>query len=262
MHQSDHEYWGLKASTWDLLRGDTSAWEDRAFYRRVIQDSGEPALDVGCGTGRLLLDYLAEGTDIDGVDSSPEMLDLCREKARQSGLSARLFEQPMQSLDLPRRYRTIIVPSSSFQLLVEPAEASEAMDCFFYHLKPGGTLAMPFMILFTGQETSDVVEEDWRCAAEKVRPGDGALIRLWSRSVLDLTQRLEHTQDRFEVIRDGQVLVSEEHVRSPATRWYSQQEARQLYLTAGFTDVRLLGGFSFRPAAGSDTLFCVLGTKA
>jgi ubiquinone/menaquinone biosynthesis C-methylase UbiE len=262
LDQSDYEYWGLKASTWDLRRGDTSSWEDRTFYRQVIQESGEPVLDVGCGTGRLVLDYLAEGIDIDGIDNSPEMLDLCRKKARQSGLAPRLFEQPMQSLDLPRRYRTIIVPSSSFQLLVEPAEAREAMHHFFRHLEPGGTLAMPFMILYTGPATADTVEEDWRCAVEKVRPDDGALTRLWSRTTFDLTQQLEPTQDRFEVIRDGQFLVSEEHVRSPATCWYSQQEARQLYVNAGFTDVRLLSGFSFRPAASSDTLFCVLGTKA
>jgi hypothetical protein len=32
----------------------------------VIERSGTPALDLGCATGRLLLDYLREGVDIDG----------------------------------------------------------------------------------------------------------------------------------------------------------------------------------------------------
>ena len=259
--QPAYEYRGLKASTWDLIRGDT-CWRDRAFYRRVIRQSGEPALDVGCGTGRLLLDYLADGIDIDGVDASPEMLDLCRAKARQAGLVPQLFEQAMQALDLPRRYRTIIVPSSSFQLLVEPTDAREAMRRFFRHLEPGGTLAMPFIIVYTGHAEADTVVEDWRCVCEKVRPGDGALVRLWSRRVFDLTQRMEHIQERFEVIRAGQVILSDEHTRSPATRWYTQQEARELAAGAGFTDIRLLNGFSFRPASCRDTLFSVLATKA
>ncbi len=62
----DYEYTGLMAQAWDLLRGDTSTWPDRPFYRAIIQRQNgsaldavqSPALDVGCGTGRLTLDYL------------------------------------------------------------------------------------------------------------------------------------------------------------------------------------------------------------
>jgi len=71
------------ASSWDFIRGNTSTFSDRQFYRDVIDSSGEPALDVGCGTGRLLLEYLADGLDVDGVDVSPEMLEICAEKAKQ-----------------------------------------------------------------------------------------------------------------------------------------------------------------------------------
>ena len=82
MADQDYEYRDLLAKTWDLMRGDTAQWPDRFFYREFIDRHGGPVLDVGCGTGRLLLDYLMDGIDIDGVDNSPEMLALCREKAR------------------------------------------------------------------------------------------------------------------------------------------------------------------------------------
>jgi ubiquinone/menaquinone biosynthesis C-methylase UbiE len=87
----DYEYHGMLASTWDLLRGDYSTWPDRPFYRAVIERAGQPALDVGCGTGRLVLDYLVAGLDVDGVDNSPEMLALCREKADALGRAPRLY---------------------------------------------------------------------------------------------------------------------------------------------------------------------------
>jgi hypothetical protein len=46
----DYEYRGLLAASWDLLCGDTSTWSDRPFYRETILHSGQPALDIGCGT--------------------------------------------------------------------------------------------------------------------------------------------------------------------------------------------------------------------
>jgi SAM-dependent methyltransferase len=259
--QADYEYRGMIAEFWDLLRGDTSGWADRSFYRELILASGQPALDVGCGTGRILLDYLAAGIDIDGVDNSPEMLGRCREKARELGLQPNLYQQSMAALALPRRYRTIIVPSSSFQLIIDPGDASRTMARFFDHLDPGGLLVMPFMILWTGQTTETIVREDWRANRDRVRPGDGATVRRWTRSTLDLAQQLEHTEDRYEVIRDGAIIASESHSRSPATRWYTREQVADLYRAAGFADVRLLSGFTNDPIKPEDTLFCVRGTR-
>jgi len=266
MSEEDYEYQGLIAQAWDLLRGDTSNWEDRPFYRDIIRVSGQPALDIGCGTGRLLLDYLADGIDIDGVDVSPEMLEICRQKAQKLGLHPTLYQQHMQALDLPRSYRTIIVPSSSFQLITDPHDAAEVLLRFWRHLEPEGTLVMPFMILWDGQATESIVAVDWEIVAEQVRPEDGLLIRRWARATYDLAQQLEHTEDRYEVIREGQIIETEYHSRSPATRWYTPAQAIKLYEDAGFTTIRILKEFTQEVASPSDpiakdTVFSVLGQK-
>src|SRR4029079_489947 len=128
MSLSDYEYKGLMAQSWDLLRGDTSKSPDRLFYLNVIQTFGQPVLDVGCGTGRLLLDYLAHGIAIDGVDNSPDMLALCRHKASALGLAPTLYEQYLETLALPRQYRTIMIPSSTLQLVIDPAMAVQSLQ--------------------------------------------------------------------------------------------------------------------------------------
>jgi ubiquinone/menaquinone biosynthesis C-methylase UbiE len=259
LNPSDYEYRGLLAETWDLFRGDTSRWPDRPFYLSLIRRFGEPALDVGCATGRLLLDYLAQGVDIEGVDLSPEMLDLCRRKADALGLSPTLYQQAVEELDLPRRYRTILVPSSSFQLVTDPGRAREAMRRLYEHLEPGGALVMPFMVLW--REGDALEHAEWQKTAEQERPEDGLVARRWSRTRYDPAEQLEHTEDRFELVRDGEIVASEQHERSPATRWYTQEQARRLYEDAGFVDVELLHEFTDGPARPDDWVFTVVGRR-
>src|SRR5258708_30274081 len=165
----DYEYSGLMAQAWDVLRGDTSNWPDRFFYRDLIRKFGEPVLDVGCGTGRLLLDYLAQGIDIEGVDNSPEMLAICREKAQALGLQPVVYEQYLENLALPRHYRTILIPSSTLQLIIEPEMVSQALHKLHDHLLPGGVVAAPIMTLWNPGEP---LIQEWEISA--VRAQDGA----------------------------------------------------------------------------------------
>jgi len=266
MTDPSYEYRGLIAGNWGLLRGDTSNWDDRFFFLDVVRESGSPMLDVGCGTGRLLLDFMEQGIEVDGVDNSPEMLALLREKAARLGLQPTVYLQQMEELDLPRHYKTIIVPSSSFQLLTELDKAREAMRRFHHHLLPGGTLAMPFMVLWTKPSTEKIVREDWDqdhngVPRRKTRPEDGAEVTRRSRSTYDLENQLESTEDHYEITLNGKVIASERYSRSPATRWYTQEQAIDLYKEGGFTNIRLTREFTHEPAKESDTDFCVLGEK-
>lgn len=47
MSSGDYEYGRLLASSWDFIRGDTSAFPDRQFYHDLIDSNGEPVLVVG-----------------------------------------------------------------------------------------------------------------------------------------------------------------------------------------------------------------------
>jgi ubiquinone/menaquinone biosynthesis C-methylase UbiE len=251
---NDYEYKGLIAQAWDVLRGDTSGWEDRPFYLDLISRYGQPVLDVGCGTGRLLLDYLAQGLDIDGVDNSPDMLALCREKAQRQGLTPTLYEQWLESLDLPRHYRTILVPSSTLQLITEPEKVVQALKRLRAHLLPGGAVAASLMAL---RSSSDPLEFEWENSA--TRAEDGAVFRRVVRSRYDPATQLEHTEDLYQLLRDGQVTAEELHRRSPATRSYTATEARAAFEAAGFEKVTLYSGFTFEPLKPTDEMFVVVG---
>jgi len=251
-----YEYHGMLAEFWDLFRGDTSTWEDRFFYLDIVKKYRQPVLDVGCGTGRILLDFMKQGFDIDGVDNSPDMLALCREKAEKLNLNPTIHHQEMDKLSLPRKYQTILVPSSTFQLLLDNTLPPIAIKRFFDHLLPGGILVMPFMTLW---KPGQPLESEF--TREATRPEDGATIRRWQYSRFDPDTDLEHTIDRYEIILEGNVIASEEHKQSPGTRSYTQEQAIVLYQKAGFEDIQVFHEFTFEPVKPEDDTFCVLGFK-
>src|SRR5207302_5736264 len=114
----------------------------------------------------------------DGVDDSREMLAICREKAERLGVSVTLFEQKMESLALPRRNATILVPSSSLQLVTDLDVAREAVRRFYAHLRAGGVLVTAFGFAYKAGEP---VDTGWKLKFEKVRAEDGAIVRGWER---------------------------------------------------------------------------------
>jgi len=120
---------------------------------------------------------------------------------------------------------------------------------------------MPFMILWQGPVTDQIVTGEWELIAEQVRPEDGVLIRRWTRSTYHLPQQLEDTEDRYEVVREGKIIASELYTCSPATRWYTQEQAIHLYDEAGFTNIRIVSEFSQVPASQEDTIFSILGAR-
>jgi SAM-dependent methyltransferase len=254
--RENFEYHGLMVKYWDLLRGDTSTWEDRFMYLDLIKKYGQPVLDVGCAAGRLLIDYLAQGIDIDGVDISPEMIALCERNADRKNLKPNLYVQNMTELSLPRRYRTILVPSSSLQLLLKPGQPQQAMRKFYDHLESNGALVAPFMTLWKEGDPLDSGFEQ-----QAVRPEDGATIRRTGWSRFNPETNMEDTRDMWEVIKDGVMIQSEVHAQSPATRSYTQDDAIALFEQAGFKEIQIFSEFTFEPVKPEDTLFTVLGIK-
>ena len=255
MVATDLEYAGLKARAWDALRGDTSTWADRAFYLELIGELGQPVLDVGCGTGRLVLDFLAAGIDIDGVEISPDMLAILGARSETAGVDTvgRVHESAMESMALPRRYRVILVPSSSFQLLTDPTDATAAMRRFHDHLEPGGALVMPWIDI--AQDYPDGATDE---RTDEVTLDDRSVIRLTSRGRFEPATGLEHTDELFERLVDGRVVESERTVRSPATRQYDRATIQELHANAGLGELEWLSGFTRAAARPDDHIVTTL----
>ena len=254
-----HPYYGVEAEYWDLFQSSSADWDDRGFFHELIRRHGEPILDGGCGTGRLRVGFLEPGWDVDGIDLSPAMLDICERKADDLGVTIDVYEQAMEELDLPREFGTIIVSSSAFQLILELDRARRALHRFKEHLRPGGVLAMPFSR--PGGVSAPRPGElpvEWTTATEASR-SDGAIVRRSSRFRYDQEHHIEHREDLFEVIVGGTVTASELHPMSPAVRYYERSEVIELFREAGFGHLELLDPVTVKPIEGDAPLYVAVG---
>jgi SAM-dependent methyltransferase len=102
---------GVTRATWDYvhspciahdydtgLAGSALVAADLAFARQHFVCPGR-LIDLGCGTGRLLLDFAARGFSVLGVDLSEEMLRVTAAKAEKAGLRVQLLKANLVELD-------------------------------------------------------------------------------------------------------------------------------------------------------------------
>jgi ubiquinone/menaquinone biosynthesis C-methylase UbiE len=233
------DYTGLGAIAWELFSGEEPG-ADHDFFRRLIEASGGPALDMGCGTGRLLLAYLSAGLEVEGVDPSADMLAICRQRAEARGLTPVLYQQTMQALELPRRYRTIFVPCGTIQLVIEREEAFEALRRFHAHLEPGGTLVLTVFNRWREQAEEQLGE--WKFRARAPLPDGTELAKHARGETCNLVEQTLTMTVRYQRLQGERVL--EEQLCPAPERWYFKHEMTLMLEKFGFRDIRVTGNYT------------------
>ncbi|MFL5680208.1 MAG: class I SAM-dependent DNA methyltransferase [Chloroflexota bacterium] len=236
------------------------------FYRSAIRRFGEPALDLACGTGRLLRPLLAEGVEVEGADISADMLALCEEHARRDGLQPVLHRHAMHELDLPKRYRTIYI-CDSFGIGGSRPNDLETLRRVRRHLAPGGTLVFNMYLPFDGHDAESwgrwlpdgraSIPRPWPEAGERRTTTDGDEIELISR-LADLDPLLQrHTLEmRARLWHDGKVVADEEHLL--LENLYFLPEILLMLDVAGFGHVEVEAGYTGREATRDDSMLAVI----
>lgn len=234
-------YTGLAALHWATISQTDSRW-DQAFYRRVIEEGGGRALELGCGAGRLLIAYLQDGLQVEGLDISGDMLAVCREHAADAGLEPVLYEQPMQELDVPGDFATIYIPCGSFVVVMDRQQALQTLRRCYDHLRPGGTLA--FNIFLPDEEYFVDLDfpRPWQPKAEKQLPRGRQLHIDYRLTGTDPVEQIWMEERRYRLF-DGAELLQEE-VHGGQGRWYYRNELLCMLQMAGFEEVRVTGDYT------------------
>ena len=115
--------------------------EDLPFWLELAQQLGDPILELGCGSGRVLLPLARAGYTVIGLERDAGMLTVLRENM-EPGLQGRvsLVQGDMAAFGLERRFPLILLPCNTYSAL--SAEQRQAtLDCVRRHLRPLGRFA-------------------------------------------------------------------------------------------------------------------------
>jgi SAM-dependent methyltransferase len=135
-------YAGVIATAYDTWIPVDEAWPDEVVYRGALADVDGTILELGCGTGRPLLRWLADGLDIEGLDGSEDMLAVLRRHAAALGLDPVVHHGDFAPLSLEREYGAIVCLAGTFTLVDDAELAERSLVSYLEHLLPGGLLGL------------------------------------------------------------------------------------------------------------------------
>jgi SAM-dependent methyltransferase len=120
--------------------------EDVGFFVELARTARGPALEVACGTGRVLIPCARAGAHVVGVDLSAGMLDVCRQRLARELPDVRarveLHEADMRTFDLGRQFDLITAPFRGFQHLLTVEDQERALQAIRRHLADGGRFVL------------------------------------------------------------------------------------------------------------------------
>jgi SAM-dependent methyltransferase len=155
--------------------------QDLGLWQFLAQQAGS-VLELGCGSGRVLLPLLEMGLDAVGLEKDPELHALGLEKlgalVGDEGVE-RLVLGDLCSFELGREFDLVIVPFNTY-CLVSDAELKDSLASVAAHLRPGGTLFVEAQMW----PNSQVCEFPWKQTASESALPVGAQTAVFSERAL------------------------------------------------------------------------------
>jgi SAM-dependent methyltransferase len=212
-----------------------SVREDVGFYVDEARKAGGPVVELGVGTGRVAVPVAQAGLRVIGVDDSKPMLDVCRARAEEAGVTD-LLDLRLGDLRRPPVTERVALVTCPFRALLHiesDAERLQALRAVRGLLVPGGRFV--FDVFAPSREDIEETQGRWL----EREPG------IWERADWDLEQRVLTLSVRGE---SGETRM---HLA-----WRSPAEWGHLLRRAGFEVVACYGWFDLRPYdGGEDTVW-------
>jgi ubiquinone/menaquinone biosynthesis C-methylase UbiE len=234
------------AETYDTVVPDWPGEID--FYRELAAEThakDQTILEVACGTGRIAIRLAQEGFDVVGLDFSPAMLAVAREKS--TGMpNTRWVQGDMRVFNLDETFGLIIIPGHSFQNILTIEDQVSTFQSIRRHLAAGGTFVVHvdhLSVDWLGELTRDMggVFED---EGSFSHPKTGQKIRVSQAWSYETATQTAISQTVWEGVNDKGEVVDRWESGPLRFHCYFPFEMEHLLARAGFEVEAVYGDFS------------------
>jgi SAM-dependent methyltransferase len=226
---------------------------DLPFYLDLARRARGPVLEIGCGTGRVLLPIAREGVEIHGVDNSAPMLQVLKSRLVQETPEIRrkvhLHKGDMRRFRLNKKFPLVLAPFRPLQHMHTLGDQVRAFRTAAAHLSRTGTFA--FDVFFPKFEKiqngigEEVQELEWTVEGEPNK----TIRRFFRKESVDKIHQTFRFTFIFRTYEDAQ-LVREESEPFQMS-YYTYPHLQALFQLAGLEIVNEYGSFSKTPLDNS-----------
>jgi len=231
----------------DVDYGQWTGYVDGLIGRAGLSH-GCDLLDLGCGTGSFSLLLAKAGYAVTGIDSSPGMLKIAREKAARARVRVRFAEGDLRSFSARRPYAAVVSLFDSVNYILSNRELEESFRRVHQGLAPGGIFLFDINSVYS-------LSEYWNGRLE-VRE-DGGLTSIW-RHRYDAGSSCAELELTLFVPRGRR---HERLVEIHRERAYELVEIETLLVKAGFARVEMFKHGTLEPPLANTTRVMVAAYK-
>ncbi|RMG84073.1 MAG: class I SAM-dependent methyltransferase [Chloroflexi bacterium] len=194
-------YYATIARFYDAEHADKT--DDLVMYSRLAEEYGGPILDIGCGTGRVMLHLAQEGYETHGIDNEPAMLERARQKVNALPHLQSLVhfhEGDVLSYPLEKQFSMVLLTYNALMHFHEQETQLALLGRLRQWLKSDGLLVIDLPNageVFATQDTDAIILE-----RTLIDPDNGHLVMLQSTSYLDRTTQLMRADWIYDEVQD------------------------------------------------------------
>jgi SAM-dependent methyltransferase len=249
-------YGKLCTEVYELTKPVSGNYRDVPYFIQHLSKINGRILEAMVGTGRLLIPLIDAGLNVEGIDTSPDMLNACKHNCAARNLNPILHEGSIENLDVSGKFSAIVVALGSFMLLGSRKAAISALQAFAKHLEPNGRIFIDLALPVGSFKTESILTQ-----RDPVQCLDGSIIVMQTSSRIDWMEQIEHTLIRYEKWKSGKSIDTE--LQHLSLHWFGLEEFRMCLREQGYTDITLCANYNdeLAPSSYHDQL-CFSATLA